>query len=273
MPYLTAAGRRIEYDWIDGRPGAPVLVFLHEGLGSLRQWRDFPRRVAQATGCPACVYSRYGYGQSDVLAEPRRSVRFMHEEALDALPELLGGLAIDAPVLVGHSDGASIALIYAGAGHPVRGLVAMAPHLFVEDICLRSIEAAKRQFETTDLAERLGKYHRDPRRTFFLWNDVWLDPDFRAWNIEEYARRVSCPVLAIQGKDDEYGTMAQLDRLARDVGGDFERVELDACGHSPFRDQPEATLAAVVPFVQRLAGTTEPASGRHDDRGRQGRVS
>ena len=254
MSSVTAAGHRLEYEWIhggiEGERGRPVLVFLHEGLGSIRQWRDFPRRVAEASGCAALVYDRYGYGQSDVLAEPRRSVRFMHEEALEALPRLLDALGIEAPLLVGHSDGASIALIHAGAGHPVTALALMAPHVFVEDVCIASIEQAKRQFETTDLAARLGKYHRDPRKTFYLWNDVWLDPEFRAWNIEEYLPGVRCPVLAIQGHDDEYGTMAQLESIRRGVQGPCELLELPDCGHSPFRDQPDAAVEAIARFVE-----------------------
>ena len=254
MPFLTAAGHRLEYEWIEGSdPDKPTLVFLHEGLGSIRQWRDFPLRVANATGCPALVYSRYGYGHSDVLVEPRRSVRFMHEEALEALPAVLSEMGIRAPILVGHSDGASIALIYAGAGNPVRALALMAPHVFVEEICIRSIEQAKRDFETTDLPQRLGRYHRDPRRSFYLWNDVWLDPEFLDWNIEEYLPGVACPVLAIQGRDDRYGTMAQLRTIALKVKGPCELVELDRCGHSPFRDQPEATLEAVSRFVSGVA--------------------
>jgi pimeloyl-ACP methyl ester carboxylesterase len=254
MPFLTAAGHRLEYEWIESsNPDRPALVFLHEGLGSMRQWRDFPLRVAQATGCPALVYSRYGYGHSDVLAEPRRSVRFMHEEALEALPAVLAETGIRNPILVGHSDGASIALIHAGAGNPVRALALMAPHVFVEEVCIRSIEQAKRDFETTDLPRRLGKYHRDPRRTFYLWNDVWLDPEFMDWNIEEYLAGVSCPVLAIQGRDDQYGTMAQPRAIALKVKGPCELVELERCGHSAFRDRPEATLEAVSRFVGGLA--------------------
>ena len=254
MPFLTAAGHRLEYEWIEGsNSDKPALVFLHEGLGSIRQWRDFPLRVAKATGCPALVYSRYGYGHSDVLAEPRRSVRFMHEEALEALPAVLAETGIRAPILVGHSDGASIALIYAGAGNPVRALALMAPHVFVEEVCIRSIEQARRDFETTDLPQRLAKYHRDPRRSFYLWNDVWLDPEFLDWNIEEYLPGVTCPVLAIQGRDDQYGTMAQPRAIALKVRGPCELVELERCGHSPFRDQPEATLDAVSRFVAGLA--------------------
>jgi pimeloyl-ACP methyl ester carboxylesterase len=252
MPFVVAAGHKLEYEWIEGEKDKPALVFLHEGLGSIRQWREFPAQVAAATGCPALVYNRYGYGDSDVLAEPRVGVRFMHDEALVALPQVLSLLGIERPVLVGHSDGASIALIYAGAGHPVRALVAMAPHVFVEDISVRSIEEAKRQFETTDLPERLAKYHRDPRKTFYLWNDAWLDPEFRRWNIEEYLPGIRCPVLAIQGEEDEYGTMAQLEAVARQAGGRCELLKLARCGHSPHRDQPEAALAAIAAFVQSL---------------------
>jgi len=253
MPCLSAAGRSLEYEWIEAAaPGNPVLVFLHEGLGSIRQWRDFPLQLARKTGCAALLYNRYGYGNSDVLAEHRVSVRFMHDEALQSLPQVLAALKIESPVLVGHSDGASIALIYAGAGNAARGLALMAPHVFVEDICIRSIETAKHEFETTDLPQRLGRYHRDPRRTFHLWNDVWLDPAFRAWNIEEYLPGIGCPVLAIQGVDDEYGTMAQLDAIQAKVKGPRELLQLPACGHSPHRDQPEAALAALTRFVAAI---------------------
>jgi len=251
MPFATAAGRSIAYEWI-GEPasGRPTLVFLHEGLGSIRQWRDFPDKVAAATGCRALVYDRYGYGQSDVLQEARRTVRFMHDEALQALPELLRALVIENPLLIGHSDGASIALIHGGAGHDLRGVVAMAPHVFIEPICLTSIDKAAQTFETTDLAQRLGRYHRDARKTFYGWADVWLDPQFKGWDIRgDYLPNVRCPVLALQGTDDEYGTMAQLDEIARRVKGPCELLKLKDCAHAPFRDQPERTLDAVVRFV------------------------
>jgi pimeloyl-ACP methyl ester carboxylesterase len=256
MPFVNAAGHSLEYECLGaGGPGGPTLVFLHEGLGSIRQWRDFPQQVVQATGCRALVYSRYGYGQSDVLREERAGVRFMHREALEALPALIAALRIDNPVLVGHSDGASIALIYAGsAGHPVRGLALMAPHVFVEPICVASIRKASETFAGTDLAQRLGKYHRDPAKTFHLWADAWLDPEFLRWNIEEYLPGISCPVLAIQGKDDEYGTMEQLARIGRGVRGPCELLELAACGHAPFRDQPQATLNAISRFVHERSG-------------------
>jgi pimeloyl-ACP methyl ester carboxylesterase len=253
MPTLLAAGHRLAYEWIEvGGEGRPVLVFLHEGLGSIRQWRDVPERVARASGCNTLVYDRYGYGQSDVLAEPRRGVRFMHEEALEALPQVLAALDIEAPILVGHSDGASIALIHAGAGHPVRGLALMAPHVFVEPICTESIVEARTQFETTDLAQRLGRHHRDARKTFYLWADVWLDPEFPGWNIEAYLPGVACPVLVIQGHDDRYGTMAQLDAIAGQVRGPCELLKLEACGHSPFRDQPSAVQDAIARFIDAL---------------------
>jgi pimeloyl-ACP methyl ester carboxylesterase len=250
MPRVSIAGRSVAYQWIEGAD--PALVFLHEGLGSIGQWRDFPARLAEATGRRALVYDRYGYGQSDVLAEPRAGVDFMHEEALKSLPQLLQALALEEPILVGHSDGASIALIYAGSGRPARGVAVMAPHVFVEEICIRSIEEAKRQFETGDLAQRLARYHRDARKTFYLWNDVWLDPEFLNWNIEAYLPGIRCPVLALQGEEDAYGTMAQLEAIERQVRGGCRLVKLPRCGHSPHRDQPEQALAALEGFVNEL---------------------
>ena len=251
MPQISIAGHKLEIERIEG--AGATLVFLHEGLGSIRQWRDFPRQIAEATGCHALVYDRYGYGQSDVLAEPRRSVGFMHDEALVSLPELRTKLGIDDAILVGHSDGASIALIHAGAGHQARGLAVMAPHVFIEPVCITSIEAATRAFETTDLPAKLGRYHRDACKTFYGWADVWRDPDFERWDIrEEYLPKVRSPVLAIQGLQDEYGTMAQLDEIARRVAGPCELLKLEDCGHAPFRDQPEKTLAAVTRFIDRL---------------------
>jgi pimeloyl-ACP methyl ester carboxylesterase len=255
MPFVSCAGHALEYEWLDAaETGKPTLVFLHEGLGSVRQWRDFPLQVVKSTGCRALLYSRYGYGQSDVLAEPRVDLRFMHREALEVLPALLQALRIERPVLVGHSDGASIALIHAGAGHPVRGLAVMAPHVFVEPICVESIRKAADAFATTDLAQRLGKYHRDPAKTFHLWADAWLDPEFMHWNIEQYLPGIGCPVMAIQGEDDAYGTMAQLERIRRGVRGSCELVKLAACGHTPFRDQPQATLEALTRFVHECGG-------------------
>jgi len=258
MPFATAAGRSVAYEWLGDASakrasGKPTLVFLHEGLGSIRQWREFPAKVAAATGCRALLYDRYGYGQSDVLAERKRTVRFMHDEALLALPELLHSLQVASPLLIGHSDGASIALIHAGAGHAVHGVVAMAPHVFIEPLCLNSIVDAAKAFEATDLGEKLGRYHRDARKTFYGWADVWLDADFKGWDIRgDYLPKIRCPVLAIQGYDDVYGTMAQLDELAARVKGPCELMKLKDCGHAPFREQPEQTLAAVSRFVSGL---------------------
>ena len=255
MPQIAAAGHSLEYEWIGGtNPASSTLVFLHEGLGSIRQWRNFPEQVARATGCRALVYDRYGYGNSDVLAEARVGVDFMHREALVFLPEILRQLKIQNPVLVGHSDGASIALIHAGI-HATRGVAVMAPHVFIEDICVNSIQNAMQQFETTDLPGRLGKYHRDAAKTFHLWADAWLDPAFRGWNIEEYLRGIRCPVLAIQGECDEYGTMAQLDAVGRQAGGPCELQKLKDCGHSPHKEQPDLVLSSLKAFIGKIIGT------------------
>ncbi len=254
MPFLKVAGRSLAYAWIRRRRNSrAVLVFLHEGLGSIGQWRDFPAKLAAATGCHALVYDRYGHGRSDVLAEPRRAVRFMHDEGLVSLPALLDRLAVRNPILVGHSDGASIALIHAGAGHAVRGVVAMAPHVFIEDRCLSAIEEAAQRFESTDLAARLARRHRDARRTFYGWADVWLDPEFRRWDIRaDYLGGVRCPVLAIQGYDDAYGTMAQLEELRRCAWGPCTLVRLRDCSHHPFREQPGKVLLGVSAFIREL---------------------
>jgi pimeloyl-ACP methyl ester carboxylesterase len=221
-------------------------------LGSVSSWRGFPARLAAATGARTIVYSRYGYGRSDRLAAPR-AVDYMHREALDSLPELLERLSVEAPVLAGHSDGASIALIHAGAGRwRVRGLVLMAPHVFVEDASLAGIEAARTAYRTTDLPRRLARHHEHVDEAFRGWNDIWLSPEFRAWNIEEYLSGVACPTLLIQGEGDEYGTIAQLDAIRRQAAGPVEQVLLPDCGHSPFRDRPQPTLDAIVRFVDRL---------------------
>ena len=252
--FVTVQGHKLEVQRIAGaNRDAPTLVFLHEGLGSVAMWRDFPQKAAAATGCAAVVYSRYGYGRSEVLREPR-AVDYMHVEALQALPELLQKLDIVDPVLVGHSDGGSIALIHAAAGDAIKGLVLMAAHVFVEDISVKSIAEAKAAFEGTDLAQQLGRYHADAAKTFRGWNDIWLHPEFRNWNIEEVLPRVHCPVLAIQGFDDEYGSMAQLEAIARQTGGPIELLRLADCRHSPHRDQPGVVLEAMSSFIARLDG-------------------
>ena len=258
MAFVTVASRRVEYERIGAaRAGRPELVFLHEGLGSASMWRDFPARVAQATECGVLAASRYGYGGSDPLVAPR-TVRYMHDEALTALPEFLDTLAIDRPILVGHSDGGSIALILAGAGlRPLTAVVTLAAHVLVEDLTITSIAAAKTAFETTDLRAKLARHHAEVDSAFLGWNRIWLAPEFRAWNIEEYLPTIRCPVLAIQGEDDEYGTMEQMERIRAGVA-DVELVRLDACGHSPHRDRPDAVIDAIVRFVDRVAG--QPSS-------------
>jgi pimeloyl-ACP methyl ester carboxylesterase len=241
---------RLEVRRIAGATPGPTLVFLHEGLGSIDQWRDFPDKVATATGLPAVVYARRGYGRSSARAGSYAS-DFMHREALETLPPLLQHLGIERPLLVGHSDGASIALIHASA-HPVAGVVAMAPHVFVEALTVAAIAKAADAARDTDLIERLGRYHDRPDQVFWGWNDVWLLPAFRDWNIEEVLPRIAAPVLAIQGKDDEYGTLAQIDAIERGVRAPFQRLDLANCKHSPQRDQEEATLRAIVGFAVEL---------------------
>ena len=236
-----------------GHADAPELVLLHEGLGSVSHWKDFPARVAEATGCPVTVYSRYGSGSSSLLAEPR-GVRYMHDEALEFLPKLLAKLEIENPILVGHSDGGSIAIIYAGSHDRIRGLVLLAPHVFVEDLSVASIAEAKVMFETKNLRERLARYHQDAELTFWGWNDIWLHPEFRKWNIEEYLSRITCPTLVIQGLEDQYGTMAQVEAIRRQIGGPVEVLALEDCRHSPQRDQTEKVLGAITKFVNGLAG-------------------
>ncbi|BDI04139.1 alpha/beta fold hydrolase [Sphaerotilus microaerophilus] len=272
---VTAREGFVELDW-DGRrqrvefarvgvddPAAPLLVFLHEGLGSVSMWRDFPQQMAQALGWRGLVYSRPAYGRSTPKrAEDRWRPDFMHRQAQEVLPQVLAALG-HAPSssgerlwLFGHSDGGSIALLHAAAfPDQVAGLVVCAPHLFVEALTVASIEEAREAYASTDLRAKLAKYHDDPDSAFRGWNDIWLDPDFLAWNIEAEVASVRCPVLAVQGQDDQYGTMAQIDRIAQGLpAGQVELLKLDACGHSPHRDQPKALIDRVVDFVHRRAG-------------------
>ncbi len=224
-------------------------MLLHEGLGSVGLWRGFPERLADATGRRTIAFSRYGHGQSDPPATPRTPA-FMHEEALEVLPELLAALELQTPILIGHSDGASIALIHA-AHHPVEAVVAIAPHVFVEDMCVREIEKARTAYRETDLRDRLGRHHRDPDAAFFGWNDVWLDPAFPEWDITGELERISCPLLLIQGERDQYGTMAQLDAIEQRATGPVTRVHLD-CQHSPPTESPQETAAAITRFINGL---------------------
>ncbi len=251
MREVVADGKRLETVRYDGDPQRPPIVMLHEGLGSVSLWRDLPQRLAERTRCPVVVYSRYGYGRSDVLRE-KREPDYMHHEGEVVVPALLAELGIKRPVLFGHSDGASIALICAGV-YPelVRALVLEAPHVFVEEVSVRSIAEAKAAYASTDLPAKLARHHADADATFFGWNDIWLDPRFRAWNIEAYADRVRCPVLMIQGDADEYGTTAQLDAIAARVPR-TETLLVPGAGHSPHRDAPDVVLEGVASFIDAL---------------------
>lgn len=253
MKHIVIGGRRLEYrDFPAVLEGRPTLLLLHEGLGCVAMWRDFPEKLATATGCRVIVWSRAGYGGSQPWPEPRTS-RYMHREAEEALPALLDALQIERPVLIGHSDGGSIALIFAGAFPEVPlGIAVMAPHEFVEEVTLAGIRAARTAWETTDLAKRLARYHHEQTsRVFSEWNDTWLSPAFRDWNIEEYVAKIRCPVLAIQGEDDEYATMRQIDVIAERLPG-TTLLKLAHCGHSPQRDQEVTVLTALVDFIGKL---------------------
>jgi len=243
--------KRLETIRYGGDATRPAIVMLHEGLGSISAWRDLPQRLRDRTRCTVVAYSRYGYGGSNVLRE-KREPTYMHHEGEVVLPALLRELGIERPILFGHSDGASIALIFAGANPvAVRALVLEAPHVFVEDISVRSISAAKTAYATTDLPERLARHHADPDATFAGWNDIWLDPRFRDWNIESYADRVRVPVLLIQGTADEYGTTAQLDAIAARVAATVT-VMVPGAGHSPHRDAPDLVVERTATFVRGL---------------------
>ena len=246
---LEIDGRRLEAVELPGAPDERPLVLLHEGLGSVSAWRGFPEALQRATSRRVIAFSRFGHGRSDPPPAPRTPT-FFHEEALVVLPEVLRRLDADEPVLVGHSDGASIALIHA-ATSPVRGLVLMAPHVVVEDVTLEAIRETRERFETTDLRERLARHHDDPDVAFRNWCDVWLDPAFRSWTLEPDAERVTCPVLLIQGADDPYGTLDQLDRIEARVRGPARRLVVPG-GHSPHRDAPEPVLREIAAFVEEV---------------------
>jgi len=252
--FVSIDGVRLECAWHGPSPlHAPTLVFLHEGLGSISQWRDFPAALCSRTGCGGLVYSRQGHGRSDPLTGPR-SVRFMHDEALTVLPRLLDDFQIKRPILIGHSDGASIALIYAGSdvGHPLA-LVLEAPHVFVEEMTVTRIAELRELYPKTDLRTRLERHHGGNVDTLFrYWTDVWLRPDFRAWNIERYVHSVDGPALVIQGKDDEYGTERQVEAIVSALGDRCEALILDECRHSPHLDRREAVEDAMSRFIFNL---------------------
>jgi len=247
---------RLELQWV-GAPSSdlPPLVFLHEGLGSVVMWKDFPQRLCQAAGLRGLVFSRHGYGRSTPRpSDERWPVSFMHEQAFEVLPVLFARLGIERPWLFGHSDGGSIALLHASR-FAVSGVVSVAAHVFTEEMGLRSIAAARTAYETTDFRAKLARYHADVDSAFYGWNDVWLDPAFRAWNIEAALPAIEAPVLVVQGEDDEYGTMKQVQAIARGVKR-ATVLALPACGHSPHRDQPERLIAGTCDFIAS-AGTNK----------------
>ncbi len=247
---LFVRGQSLEVRWWGpSNADTPACVLLHEGLGSVTTWRDFPRALAERTGCRVMAYSRLGHGASDLPARAR-TPRFMHDEAIEMLPAVLDAAGLHAPYLLGHSDGASIALIFA-ATYPDRtpGLVLEAPHVFVEDVSIESVERMKIKFETTAWRARLARHHDHVDAAFRGWNDAWLDPAFRDWNIEEYLARVTCPVLVIQGEDDEYGTVRQVDAIAAQVRGPVQTLVLPGVGHTPHKDQPDTVLDSIARFI------------------------
>jgi pimeloyl-ACP methyl ester carboxylesterase len=230
------------------RSNLPTIVMLHEGLGSVAHWKDFPSQLAEEMGVGVFVYSRYGNGYSDALREPR-SPTYMHHEAQIVLPEILQKARIERPLLLGHSDGASIAILYAGIFPDApAGVILEAPHVFVEDVAVSSIAQTKVLYNETDLPRRLGRYHANVDSMFWGWNNIWLDRSFRTWNIESYLDFITCPVLLIQGTNDEYGTIRQVEAIQKRLP--FAHVlMLPNCGHSPHGDQRDATVNRIVQFV------------------------
>lgn len=251
---ITAGGKMLEAVSYGPPPGeAPTIVMLHEGLGCVTLWRDFPQKLAEATGFGVFAYSRAGYGQSDPVDLPR-PLDYMTREALDVFPGVLDAIGFEYGILLGHSDGASIATVYAGSieDFRVRGLVLMAPHFFTEEGGLQSIAEAKTAYDLGDLRARLGKYHKDVDNAFRGWNDAWLDPDFKDWDIAEAIDYLRIPVLAIQGADDQYGTLAQIREIEDRIYSPVDVEILPDCKHSPHIEQPEKTLAAIAEFCARL---------------------
>ncbi len=249
--FTEIAGRRLHYRWLSPEVAGTPLVFLHEGLGSVDLWRDFPERLVDASRHPGLVYSRYGNGWSDPLTDPRLP-DYMHDEALRTLPEIIDRVVGRPPVLVGHSDGASIALIYAGSGHPVEGLVLLAPHVFVERQTTQQIAAVRDSFATSDMQAKMSRHHVHPEATFRGWADIWLDPAFGSWSIEKYLPAIRCPILLIQGGDDEYGTTKQLDAIETAVSTPVQRLMVMGAQHSPHLSHPKLVMAASARFIAGL---------------------
>ena len=250
---MNIQGRHIEAAWWGRQISTRLpIVLLHEGLGSVTTWRDFPAALAERTARRVMAYSRFGHGRSDLPSEPH-TTSFMHDEA-GLLPAILDAAGIARAILLGHSDGASIALICA-AQHPqrVEALLLEAPHVFVEDVSVSSVERRTAAYYHGDLRRRMARHHTHVAATFDGWSRVWLDPAFRAWNLESFLPQIACPVLLMQGDADEYGTLRQLDAIARQTREPVEQLVLSECGHSPHRDQPTQVLNAIAAFVTRCA--------------------
>ena len=255
MDMVQVNGIALEVQWLAGPEGSKLapIVFLHEGLGSVAMWREWPLQVCETTGRAGVVYSRRGYGKSDSIPDVRGAGRlkpdYMHREALDVLPQLLAKLGIESPVLLGHSDGATISLIH-GAHFPARACIVMAPHVIVEDVSVRSIEEAREAYLDTGLRSRLARYHEDVDTAFWQWNDIWLSPAFRDFDIRSECRHIHAPLLAIQGEDDPYGTLRQIEEIH--PAGPIAREVLARCGHAPHKDQPGLTTEIVAKFLATI---------------------
>jgi pimeloyl-ACP methyl ester carboxylesterase len=261
---IYSVRHRLSAQFIRPKAGAdnrPVLVFLHEGLGSIGQWRDFPEKLCEATGCAALVYDRWGHGGSDPLTESR-TPGYLHHEALLSLPEVLSQCAIDKPIFIGHSDGGSIAIIYAGTyPQKVAGIITMAAHVFVEDVTVEGIRRARAIYESTDLNTRLAKFHGSNTELMFRgWADIWLSPAFRDWNIENYLPNLTCPLLALQGRDDEYGTPAQVEAIVGKAAGPARGSMIANCGHIPHIQAREKVFAEMVNFISTIIEEAVKAS-------------
>ncbi len=267
--FLIIADRQIEYRFTGPQPAdAPTIVLLHEGLGCAALWSDFPEKLSAATGCGAFAYSRAGYGQSSPVKRPRKP-DYMHREALDVLPAVLDAIGFQRGILVGHSDGASIATIYAGGvqDHRIRGLALIAPHFIVEDVSVQSIAAIKTTYETTDLKTRLGRWHRDVDNAFHGWNDAWLAKEFRDWDISESLAYVRVPIAILQGAHDQYGTLRQIEIAQQECFCPVDVTIIDGAAHSPHREAADLTLRTIAAFVSDIAAIDAPLP--QQERGRK----
>ena len=249
---VTIADARIEYSFYEvKRPDAPTIIMLHEGLGALSLWRDLPRKLSNLINCSVFVYSRHGYGQSDFI-NSEFDANYMHKEALYILPQILRHFDISNPILYGHSDGASIALIHASSANTeITGLILEAPHVFVEEISLDGLKGAKKAFEQGRLKAGLAKHHREPEMIFRCWNNIWLSPEFLTWNIVSCLSNIQCPALLIQGETDAFGTLSQLDTIEKNVSGICKKKILPNTGHSPHRENPKLVLRSIQQFISK----------------------